>query len=140
MVKEGMWDFGWLDIDYADNVLRLAPMAELPFPYEKLVLEEVVISPVGVYFRTNISNPYPVEYGDWYWENIPDSVRLLDVDGNEIFAKGHPFAGLGGAYFSFSNHTNAMNTADTEGPAELVVVDLDRIAAVEVAGVVIPVQ
>lgn len=139
MVKEGTWDFGWIDIDYADNALRLAPMAELPFPYEKLVLEEVVISPVGLYLRTNISTPYPIAYGDWFREEMSPTIRLLDVDGSEIFVYAH-FSGLGGAYFSFSNHTNAMNSANGEGLAELRVVDLERLASVSVAGVEIPLQ
>lgn len=138
-VKEGAWDFGWIDIDYADNALRLAPMAELPFPYEKLVLEEVVISPVGLYLRTNISTPYPIAYGDWFREEMSPTIRLLDVDGSEIFVYAH-FSGLGGAYFSFSNHTNAMNSANGEGLAELRVVDLERLASVSVAGVEIPLQ
>ena len=139
-VKEGAWDFGWIDIDYADNALRLAPMVELPCEEEHLVLEEVVISPVGLYLRTNISTPYPVDFGDWYREDILTTVRLLDMGGNMTQAADFFFGGPGGAYFSFTNHTNAMNNANGEGLAELRVVDLDRIASLEVASVVIPVR
>lgn len=144
MVKEGTWDFGWIDIDYADNILRLSPMLELPCEVEDvtdhLVLEELVISPVGLYLRTNVSTPYPISFGDWYEDFILPTIRLLDIDGNEISIGSNLFGGLDGAYFSFTNHTNAMNSAGTEDPAELVVVDLERLASVSIAGMTIPLQ
>lgn len=146
VVKEGEWDFGWIDIDYADNAIRLAPMAELPCGVEgvtdRLVLEELVISPVGLYLRTNVSTPYSPAFGDWYRESVLPTVRLLDAAGGEIPIGdgGHLFSGPGGAYLSFSSHVNAMNNAGAEGPAELVVVDLERLASVSVAGVTIPLQ
>ena len=140
MVKEGTWDFGWLDIGYADNAIRLSPMVELPFENTELVLEELVLSPVGLYLRTNIACPYPLDWEDQFEENIRFTVRLLDAGGNEIPMRGQPFGGLGGSYFSFTNHTNAMNTASSGDPAELVVVDLERLAAVSVAGVTIPLK
>lgn len=144
MVKEGKWDFGWIDIDYADNAIRLSPMLELPCEMEgvtdRLVLEELVISPVGLYLRTNVSTPYPIVFGDWYKEFILSSVRLLDVDGNEIPIESHLFGESGGAYFSFTDHVNAMNTANAARPAELVVVDLERLTSISVADVVIPLR
>lgn len=147
MVKEGEWDFGWIDIDYADNAIRLSPMVELPCEadltdtgVEKLILEEVVISPVGLYFRTNISLPYPVALEDWLEENMWFTVQLLDTDGNEIPLVNPRFYGLSGTYICFTDTTNAMNTADFEGQARLDLVDLDRVASVSVCGVTIPLK
>lgn len=141
MVKEGVWDFGWIDISYADNAIHLAPMLELPCEEAEIVLEEVVLSPVGIYLRTNITTPYPIALGDWFQQNILSTVRLRDVDGNEIpFEDGYLFGGLSGTYFSFTNHIHFMNNAGAEGPVELRVVDLERIASVSVIGVEIPVH
>lgn len=144
MVKEGEWDFGWIDIDYADNAIRLEPMVEIPGSGLEggLVLSEVVISPVGLYIRFDGPEPYYVDWCDnWFMPNVYDTIQLFDVDGSEIYLSRYGlFYGPSGTYISFTDGDNAMNTADCDKPAQLNLVDLDRIGAVSVAGIMIPIR
>ena len=143
MVKEGEWNFGWIDIDYADNAIRLEPMVEIPDSglEDGLVLSEVVISPVGLYLHFDGPEPYYAKWVDtWFEPNVYDTIQLWDVDGNEIYLSRAIFYGPAGTYRSFTDSTNAMNTASCDKPAQLNLVDLDRIGAVSVAGITIPVR
>lgn len=143
MVKEGRWDFGWINIDYADNALRFAPMVTIPDSglESDLVLSEVVISPVGMYLHFDGPEPYYANWVDnWYMPCVYDTIRIFDVDGNEITLSDGLFYGPERTYRSFTSSANAMSDANCDEPAELNLVDLDRVAAISVAGIIIPVQ
>lgn len=142
MVKEGSWDFGWISVDYADSAIRLAPMVEIPDAGldSALVLSEIVISPVGLYLRFDGPEPYRVDWFDsWFTPNVCDTIQVLDADGNEIFLDDPTFYGPGGTYRCFTDTTNAMNSAGCTEPAQLNLIDPDRIGSVSVAGIMIPV-
>lgn len=143
LVQGGEWDFGWIPIDYEDNAIRLAPMLEVQDTglEENLVLSEIVISPVGLYIAFDGPEPYHIDWlADWYEPNVGDTVQLWDVDGNEIPFGQKFFYGPSGTYFSFTNTSNAMNNSNSEGLAELNLIDLEQVGALTVAGFTIPVQ
>ncbi len=140
LVKEGVWDFGWISVDYADNAIRLSPMVEIP-ESGGLVLSEVVISPVGLYIHFCGPEPYRTDWVDnWYKPNVGSTIRLLDVDGNEIPLYMGGFFGPCGTHFLYTDHENAMNSATGSGPARLNLVDPERVGSLSVAGITIPVQ
>ena len=129
---EGEWDFGWMDIDYTDSVIHLEPNVEIPGG-DGLVLTAADVSPLGIrlYYEGHI---WYVDWVDnWFVPNVAGTVRVLDVDGNDLLENREieSFAG----YYSFTPRYDSCREM-----ARLNIVDLDRIGSIIVAGVEIPVQ
>ena len=129
---EGEWDFGWMDIDYTDSTIHLEPNVEIPGG-DGLVLTAADVSPLGIrlYYEGHI---WYVDWVDnWFVPNVAGTVRVLDVDGNDLLENREieSFAG----YYSFTPRYD-----ESREMARLNIVDLDRIGSIVVAGVEIPVQ
>ena len=139
IIQAGEWDFGWISIDFADTIIRLSPMLEIPGIEASnggaLVLDEIAVSPLGVYLQTNDPGPYPQEQVSQWGDEVASTLHALDTDGNEILLYADNFMGVGSSYYSFTEYVDYQ-----KGPAQLNLVDLEKISAVSVAGITIPVR
>lgn len=154
-LSRGQWDFGWMTADFADNV-RHIPLAE-DIPIEGgdglLLVDEVVISPLGVSFSF-ANKPWSVDWCDaWFYPMLEETVAVLDADGNPLpiycsrsgqdIDAGKPYRDYGEAaiyagwtcYYRFGEQQTGCPSRES-----FMVVDLERIAALTVGGTTIPLQ
>lgn len=150
----GEWDFGWMTADYTNSVKHI-PLAE-DIPIEGgdglLLVDEVVVSPLGV--SVSFANkPWYVDWVDnWFIPMIEETFIVLDTDGNEIplySDRSGQDIYAGTAYRSkdiyagwtcYCRFGEKPDYADNHLTENFTLVDMNRIASVSVGGVTIPVQ
>ena len=152
----GQWDFGWMTADYADNVKHIPLEEDIPLEGGDglLLVDEIVVSPLGVTFHF-ANRPWSVDWCDeWFHPMLEETVTVLDTDGNPIplyASRSGQDVDAGKAYRDYGE--NAIYAGWTcyyrfgEKPAlsypskeTFTVIDMDRIAAFSVGGGTIPVR
>lgn len=152
-LSHGEWDFGWMTADYT-NAVRHIPVEDTPIEGGDglLLVDEVVVSPLGVRFSF-ANRPWSVDWCDnWYIPMVKETLTVLDTDGNEIpvyFSRSGQDIDAGKAYRNdeiyagwtwYVRFGQEPDHTDDHRKESLTLVDLDRIASVSVCGVMIPVK
>lgn len=156
-LSEGTWDFGWMTVDFADNVRHIPLAEDIPIPGGDglLLVDEVVVSPLGVTFHF-ANKPWSSDwYEDWFAPMLEETLAVLDTDGNPIplnivhsgqdmdAGKDYRDYGEGAIYAGWTCHCRfglGPDYAAEHYRDDITVIDMDRIASLTVGGVTIPLQ
>ena len=151
----GQWDFGWMTVNFADNVRHIPLEEDLPIEGGDglLLVDEVAVSPLGVTFHF-ANKPWYVDWCEqWFDPMLEETVSILDVDGNPLpvycdrsgqdvdAGKAYRDYGEAGIYAGWTCYYRfGQRQTDYPRKGNFMVVDVSRIAALKVGGVTVPLQ
>ena len=151
----GQWDFGWMTVNFADNVRHIPLEEDLPIEGGDglLLVDEVAVSPLGVTFHF-ANKPWYVDWCEqWFDPMLEETVSVLDVDGNPLpvycdrsgqdvdAGKAYRDYGKVGIYAGWTCYYRfGQRQTDYPRKGNFMVVDVSRIAALNVGGVTVPLQ
>lgn len=154
-LSDGEWDFGWMTADFADNVRHISLTEDIPIEGGDglLLVDEVVVSPLGVTFSF-ANKPWSVDWCDeWFYPMLEETVAVLDEDGNSLpiyCSRSGQDVDAGRAYRDYGEdamyagwtcyYRFGEQSTDYPRKESFTVIDLDRIAELTVGGVTIPLK
>jgi hypothetical protein len=138
------WDFGYLEISYADSTIRLEPDLPVTTLDVEATITSVEVSPLGAVIR--IEGDALLYHHDWVPKNAPDGwygcmeyqeVYLYTEDGEVIPANYQDGASAGGGCSGGTVEEDAFIVLDRRFDE---LVDVDSLTAISVCGVTIPLK
>ena len=154
-LSDGQWDFGWMTVDFADNVKHIPLEEDIPIEGGDglLLVDEIAVSPLGVTFHF-ANKPWSVDWCEqWFYPMLKETVAVLDAEGDPLpiycarsgqdvdAGKAHRDYGKGAMYAGWTCYYRfGEKCTDDPRRESFTVIDLDRIAALNVGGVTIPLR
>lgn len=149
----GEWDFGWMTADYT-NTVRHIPVEDTPVEGGDglMLVDEVIVSPLGISFSFANRPWYSDWCEEWFYPMLEETLTVWDVDGNPVpiyysragqdinAGKAYRGEGLYAGWTCYYRFGEEPDYSDNHRKETFTVVDVDRIAAVTVGGITIPVQ